>query len=193
MPNTAKSLLLLTLIFSVAISFELSAPLAQAQTNDIYRIGANDVLSIYVWKEEELTRDVVVMPDGNIHFPLIGELRAQGKTVGELKSEMTKNLTDYIDAPAVTVMVVDQRSQVIYTVGKLMQPGPYPLAPNMTVLQAISAAGGFTEWADTKEITIVRNKDGKQVLIPFNYNDVTSGKKIEQNITLKPGDTIVVP
>jgi polysaccharide export outer membrane protein len=176
----------------ILISFNMPST-SGAQDTDTYRIGADDVLSIYVWKEEELSRDVVVMPDGNIHFPLIGEMKAEGKTVGELKAEMTQKLTDYIDAPAVTVMVVNQRSQVVYTVGKLMQPGPYPLAPNMTVLQAISAAGGFTEWADTKEITVIRTEGGRQVIIPFNYNDVTSGKKVEQNIELKPGDTIVVP
>ena len=178
--------------FAFAISFELSAPLAEAQT-ETYRIGANDVLSIYVWKEEELSRDVIVMSDGNIHLPLVGEIRAQGKTVTDLKSEISQKLKDYIDAPAVTVMVVDQRSRVVYTIGKLIQPGPYPLAPNMTVLQALSAAGGFTEWADTKNIVVYRLEGEKQVLIPFNYNDVTSGKKIEQNIFLKPGDTIVVP
>lgn len=158
-----------------------------------YQIGPDDVLNIFVWKEAELTRDVTVMADGRISFPLIGEIMAQGKTVGELKEIITTKLKNYIDAPEVTIIVNESRSRRIYTMGNVTNPGPYSLAPNMTVLQAISAAGGFAEWADPKNILIIRREGDKEVQLEFNYKEVIAGKKIEQNITLKPNDTIVVP
>ncbi len=158
-----------------------------------YRIGPNDVLNIYVWREPDLTRDVTVMADGRITFPLIGEVVAAGKTVAELKQIITEKLQKYVTAPEVTVIVNESRSQIIYTIGKLNNPGPYPLTPGMTVLQALSAAGGFAEWADTKNIVIVRREGGKEVQLKFNYKEFISGKNLGQNILLKPGDTIVVP
>lgn len=176
----------------------LLLPVAEGETRAAeevphYRIGPSDVLSIYVWKEEELTRDVTVMSDGRISFPLIGEVMAEGRSVTELKEIITDRLKNYIDAPEVTVLVDQSLSRRIYTIGKVTEPGPYPLAPGMSVIQALSAAGGFTEWADTKEILIIRRQGEKEVQIPFNYNAYTDGDNIEQNILLKPGDTIVVP
>ncbi|MBW1716803.1 MAG: polysaccharide biosynthesis/export family protein [Deltaproteobacteria bacterium] len=162
-------------------------------TSSHYRIGPNDILHIYVWKEPDLTRDVTVMADGRITFPLIGEIQASGKTVGELKQVITQKLKKYVTAPEVTVIVNESRSRTIYTIGKLNRPGPYPLVPGMTVLQALSTAGGFAEWADTKNIIIVRRKGNKEVQLHFNYKDFISGKNLSQNILLKPNDTIVVP
>jgi polysaccharide export outer membrane protein len=158
-----------------------------------YQIGPDDILNIFVWREAELTRDVTVMADGKISFPLIGDIMVQGKTVAELKDIITTKLKNFIDAPEVTIIVNESRSRRIYTLGNVRAPGPYPLAPNMTVLQALSAAGGFAEWADTKNILIIRREGGKESQLNFNYKDVVSGKKIEQNIILKPNDTIVVP
>ncbi len=158
-----------------------------------YRIGPSDILNIYVWKEAELTQDVTVMADGRITFPLIGEVMAKGRTVSELKKVIAEKLRNYVTAPEVTVIVKESRSRRIYTIGKLNRPGPYPLEPGMTVLQALSTAGGFTEWADTKNILIVRRDAGKEVQIHFNYKEFTSGKNLGQNILLKPNDTIVVP
>ncbi len=158
-----------------------------------YQIGPNDVLSIYVWKEPELTRDVTVTPDGKISFPLIGEVFAEGKNVIELKQVITEKLQKFVTAPEVTVIVRESRSQIIYTIGKVTKPGPYPLSADMTVLQALSAAGGFAEWADTKHVLIIRRKGGKETQFKFNYNEYTSGDNLGQNIRLKPGDTIVVP
>lgn len=158
-----------------------------------YQIGPDDILNIFVWKEAELTRDVTVMADGKISFPLIGDIIVQGKTVAELKDIITTKLKNFIDAPEVTIIVNESRSRRIYTIGNVKAPGPYPLAPNMTVLQALSAAGGFAEWADTKNILIIRREGGKEAQLNFNYKDVVAGKKIEQNIMLKPNDTIVVP
>ena len=182
------------LFLILLLGFVVSAGTAGAQAPDSsYRIGPNDILNIYVWKEKELTQDVTVLPDGRISFPLIGEVVAQGHTVTDLKKAITDKLQNFVTAPEVTVIVKETRSQVVYTIGKLMRPGPYPLAPNMTVMQALSAAGGFTEWADTKNILIVRREGGKETQLRFNFKEFTAGEKLEQNILLKPGDTLVVP
>lgn len=170
----------------------LSSP-ALAEKDPHYLIGPPDLLEIYVWKEPELTREVIVMSDGRITYPLIGEVMAEGRTATQLKEAISEKLKDFVTAPEVTVIVKESRSRNIYTVGKLNRPGPYPLAPEMTVLQALSTAGGFAEWADTKDILIMRREDGKEKQIPFNYKDFLSGKNPEQNILLQPGDTIVVP
>jgi polysaccharide export outer membrane protein len=166
---------------------------AQASVPPSYQIGPNDVLSIHVWKEEDLSRDVTVTPDGKISFPLIGEMVAEGRTVTELKKSISDKLLNFVTAPEVTVIVKESRSRVIYTIGKVQRPGPQPLAPDMTVMQALSAAGGFAEWADTKNVLIVRKVGGKETKIKFNFKEFTGGDNLDQNIVLKPGDTIVVP
>jgi polysaccharide export outer membrane protein len=178
------------------ILLALSVPSAPVFAEDVppsYQIGPNDELNIYVWKEPELTRDVTVMSDGRITFPLIGEIMTRGRSVTEVQEVMADRLKKFIEAPEITVMVKASRSKVIYTIGKLNKPGPYSLTPDMTVLQALSTAGGFAEWAEEKSIIIVRREGDKEVKLPFNYKDVVFGKSLEQNILLKPGDTIVVP
>jgi len=165
-----------------------------AQTElPVYQIGPNDILNIHVWQEAELTRDVTVMPDGRISFPLIGNILAQGRTVIELKKIITRKLKNFITAPEVTVIVNESLSRIIYVIGKVDESGPYPLAPDMTVLQALSTAGGFTQWTDRKNILVVRRQGEKEIQLRFNYKEFVSGKNIEQNIFLKPNDTIVVP
>jgi len=168
-------------------------PIAIAKSESpYYRIGPKDVLNILVWKEEELTRDVTVMADGRISLPLIGSIMAQGKTVSELKDVITKELKNFIDTPQVSVIVNESHSR-IYTIGNVTTPGPYPLEANMTVLQALSTAGGFTEWADTKDILVIRRQDEKEEQYHFNYKEFIGGKNLEQNIVLQANDTIVVP
>ena len=166
---------------------------APEQKESYYKIGANDVLNIFVWNEAELTQDISVMPDGRIIFPMIGEVMAKGRSAVELKDIITEKLKAYVSNPEVTVMVRQSNSRQIYTIGKLNAPGPYPLAPDMTVLQALSAAGGFTEWAETKDIIVVRRVNNKETILQFNYQAFIEGKNIKQNILLEPGDTIVVP
>jgi polysaccharide export outer membrane protein len=179
---------------AAAVGVLLFGSEAFAQASEAsYKIGPNDILNIFVWKEVELTRDVTVMPDGKITYPLIGEITAQGRTASELKKDITDKLQNFVTAPEVTVIVKESRSQVIYTIGKLTRPGPYPLAPGMTVMQALSAAGGFAEWADTKNILIVRRDGGKEAQLRFNFKEFTSGENLQQNILLNPGDTLVVP
>ena len=153
--------------------------IAQEEPPD-YLIGPKDILNIHVWREPELTRDVTVTPDGRITFPLIGNIMAQGKTVTELKEIITKKLKNFVTAPEVTVIVNESRSRKIYVIGQVNAPGPYPLAPDMTVLQALSTAGGFTQWADRKNILVVRRQGEKEIQLHFNYKEYVSRKVTTQ-------------
>jgi polysaccharide biosynthesis/export protein len=192
--NAIFSLLLLSIIFTCHIcSAEDKANTQNESSPSHYLISANDILNIFVWKEADFTRDVTVMPDGRIIFPLIGEIEAQGKTVTGLKNEITEKLKAFISSPEVTVMIKATQAKHVYTIGKIGKPGLYQLEPSMTILQVLSTAGGFTEWADTKNVLIVRRKDNKEVMYRFNYPDFTSGKDLGQNIVLEPNDTIIVP
>jgi polysaccharide export outer membrane protein len=146
-----------------------------------------------VWKEPDLTQEIIVMPDGRITFPMAGEVMARGKTVMELQYQITEKLSDYLTAPEVTVILRESRSRWIYTIGQVNHPGPYVLEPDTSVLQALSMAGGFAEWADQKQILIVRRQDNKELFFLFNYREYISGKNLEQNILLQPNDTIIVP
>jgi polysaccharide biosynthesis/export protein len=188
---------LLLLSLSILINDISSAeenPAAQnTSASSRYLIGPDDLLNIFVWKETELTQDVTVMPDGRITYPLIGEIEAQGLTVTDLRNKVVEKLKSFISSPEVTVIIKESRSRRIYTVGSLTRSGPYQLQPSMTVLQALSLAGGFTEWADKKSIMIVRRDKNKEVMFRFNYPEFISGKNLEQNILLEANDTIVVP
>ncbi len=158
-----------------------------------YIIGPMDVLEIQVWKEPDFSRQVLVRPDGKITLPLIGDILASGMNTMGLKALLTEKLRDFVSKPDVTVIVLESRSKNFYIIGKINLPGTYPLNPDMTVLQAISVAGGLGEWADKDSIRIIRRSGGKEEVIHFDYNKVISGKSLEQNILLKPNDTIVVP
>ena len=158
-----------------------------------YVIGPQDVLDINVWKEPELSRTVPVRPDGRISLPLLKDVQAAGLTPNQLAAHITQGLTEFIAGPDVTVIVTTTNSQRIYIVGEMMRPGTYPLSPGMTVLQALSNAGGFTQFASTKNIYVLRQENEKHVKFPFNFKEVIKGKRSEQNISLKTGDTIIVP
>jgi polysaccharide export outer membrane protein len=159
-----------------------------------YVIGEQDMLDINVWKEPELSRVVPVRPDGKISLPLINDVQAAGLTPMQLATVITEKLRGkFVKEPQVTVVVTAINSQRIYLVGEINRAGAYPMLPNMTVLQALANAGGFSQFANLKNIYVLRNEDGKQVRYPFNYKEVIKGQKSEQNIILKPGDTIVVP
>ena len=158
-----------------------------------YKIGPQDVLRIDVWKEPEITRSVPVRPDGKITLPLLNDVQAVGLTPAELAHVIRDGLKKYITDPQVTVSLEQINSQRVYVTGEVTRPGAFPLLPNMTVLQALTSAGGFTQFAKLKGIYVLRMEDGKQVKHVFNYRDVINGKKSEENIQLQPGDTIVVP
>lgn len=187
----AKTLVILFAAF--ALVFPLSSAFSQEAPASAYIIGPGDLLAINVWKELDLTMEVTVLPDGRINFPLVGEVMAEGRSLSELKDIMTKGLARFLSAPEVTVILKESKRRRIYTLGKLLNPGPYPLDPGMSVLQALSVAGGFAEWADTKNIHILRYVNGQEERLKFNYNDFLSGKGEERNLALRPGDIIVVP
>jgi polysaccharide export outer membrane protein len=161
--------------------------------NSNYVIGAEDVLNISVWKEPEITRTVPVRPDGKISLPLLNDVRAAGRTPMQLSAVITKRLKKYLADPQVTVIVTEINSQRYYIMGEVLRAGAYPLLPNMTILQALSGAGGFTPYAKLSDIYLLRTVDGKQERFPFNYKDVIKGSKAGENRMLKAGDTIIVP
>ncbi len=165
----------------------------QQKSQDEYVIGAGDNLSIQVWREPNLSGNFTVRPDGKITFPLLNDIKAEGLTPLQLKKVIESGLTKYISAPVVTVVVTSANSKNIFVMGKVNNPGKYPLTGPTTVLQALAQAGGLAEWAKGDEIVILRTENGKQRKIEFDYDDVSKGKHLEQNIFLKPGDTIVVP
>lgn len=170
------------------------APAAVAATTDAsYKIGPQDVLKVDVWKEVELTRAVPVRPDGKISLPLLNDVQAAGLTAMELANNISEGLKKFINNPQVTVTVIEINSRRIYVNGEVTRPGAFSLLPNMTVLQALTSAGGFTQFARTNKIYVLRTEGDKQVKHPFNYKEVVNGKRPEDNIVLQPGDTIVVP
>jgi len=159
-----------------------------------YVIGLEDVLAVSVWREPELSiKEVVVRPDGKITLPLINDIQASGLTADQLQERITERLKDFIASPNVTVVVVRIVSQRVSILGEVGQPGVYPLASPMTVLELLARAGGLREYAKKKDIRIVRKEGGREVTFKFNYKEVSEGKKLSQNITLKSGDIVIVP
>jgi polysaccharide export outer membrane protein len=156
-------------------------------------IGPEDMLDISVWKEPDVSRVVPVRPDGRISLPLINDVQAAGLSPQQLAVSVTEKLKKYLNDPQVTVIVTAINSQRVFVVGEVLRAGAFPMLPGMTVLQALSSAGGFTTFADVKKIHVVRTRNGKNVEIPFNYRDVLRGDNPGQNVKLEPGDTIVVP
>src|SRR5580693_7356359 len=157
-----------------------------------YVLGSDDQLHITVWKEADFSVTLPVRPDGKISLPLINDIQAAGLTPMELRDSITEKLKKYIADPRVTVVVTAMNSQRIFVTGEVVHSGPMNLLPQMTVLQALAQAG-FTQFASLKAIYLLRTQNGKQQKLPFNYKDVVKGNHPEQNIFLKPGDTLVVP
>ena len=171
-----------------------TAAAAPAPTPDSdYKIGPQDVLRIDVWKEPDISRTIPVRPDGKITLPLLNDVQAAGMTAMQLASQLRESFSKYLTNPQVTITVTEINSRRVYITGEVAHAGALPLLPNMTVLQALSSAGGFTQFAKLKSIYVLRTEDGKQVKHPFNYKEVVKGNLPEQNILLQPGDTIVVP
>jgi len=186
------------LLLGVLICLAAAVPAAAADTampaiGQSYLIGPGDVLEISVWKEEALTKLVTVLPDGKISFPLIGETMATGKTVAQLKDEIETRLARYVPDPVLSVSIYQMNSLNIYVVGKVNQPGRFALNANADVLQALAMAGGLNSFAKRGQIKVFRKQDGNTKIFDFDYDDVTDGKKLDQNIQLVRGDVIVVP
>lgn len=158
-----------------------------------YVIGPGDVLDISVWKDEALTRTVVVLPDGKISFPLVGEVNAGGKTVAQLKQELEKKLARFVPDMVLSVEVKQCNSMLIYVIGRVNSPGRFVLNANVNVLQALAMAGGLNPFAKKDGIKIFRYEGEKTVIFPFRYSDVIDGDHLEQNMWLRQGDLILVP
>jgi len=174
-----------------AVATEVSKPAATTDGN--YIIGPQDVLDISVWKEPEVSRVVPVRPDGKISLPLLNDVQAAGLTPAALAAQITESLKKYVTSPQVTVIVTTINSQRVYISGEVVRPGAFPMLPGMTVMQALTSAGGFTPFAKMKSIYVLREEGGKRAKYPFNYKQVVNGKNTDQDIQLKAGDTIVVP
>ncbi len=158
-----------------------------------YLIGADDVLSVIYWKDDTMTRDVVVRPDGRISLPLLNDVQASGLTVTQLGARLTEDSKKFIEDPNVTIVVKAINSRKVSITGEVAKPGVYQLSGVTTVLDLISLAGGLRDYADSKNIVVIRTENGKPVSHKFNYKEIASGKNLRQNIELKPGDMIVVP
>lgn len=164
-----------------------------AQSATQYVIGPEDVLEVNVWDEARFSRPVPVRPDGKISLPLLNDIQAAGLTPLQLAAVITEMLRKFVSQPQVTVTVTAATSQRVYILGEVARPGPTPLLPNMTILQAIASAGGISQFANQKRIYLLRTENGKQSRFPFNYKQAIREDTMKQNILLKPGDTIVVP
>ncbi len=171
----------------------LVMPLTAAAQDDAYRIGPEDVLEISVWKEDALKKEVLVRPDGDISFPLAGDLHVAGRTVAEVREELGKRIEKYIPDPVVSVLVNRVASNKIYVIGRVAKPGDFAAGRYVDVLQALSMAGGLTPFADEKDIRVIRKQGGKDLVMPFDFRAVSRGQKLEQNIRLQGGDVVVVP
>jgi len=158
-----------------------------------YTLGAEDVLIISVWKDEHLTREVVVRPDGAISFPLVGDVPAAGRTVEEVRADIGKRLTKFIANPQLSVTLTKVLSYRIYVLGRVNKPGEFMVGHKADVLQALSLAGGLTPFAAENDIRIMRRVNGEQQIFPFRYGEAKKGKGLEQNIVLQRGDVVMVP
>ena len=159
-----------------------------------YVIGAEDIISINVWKEPEMSRQVPVRPDGMISLPLLGDVKASGLTPLQLQDLLTEDMKKLISDPQVTVIVNEVHSLTFNIVGEVNRPGYYPLTRRMTILDAIAMSGGFKDFAKVKKIYVLRtDAGGQQEKLPFNYKNVIKGKNTNENVELQPRDTIVVP
>ena len=158
-----------------------------------YVIGPDDVLQVLFWREKDHSAEVVVRPDGMISLPLINDVHVVGLTPDQLRDKVTELAKKYIEDPTVSIIVKTINSRKVFITGQVAKPGPYALGAPTTVLQLIAMAGGLGDFADQKNIAIMRTEGGKQVRYKFNYRDVIKGKNLKQDILLKPGDTVIVP
>jgi polysaccharide biosynthesis/export protein len=158
-----------------------------------YLIGPGDLLDIYVWKDDALSRTVTVLPDGKISFPLVGEMIASGKTVAQLKKEIEAKIVRFLPEPVLTLEVKQVNSQMVFVIGRVNAPGRFLLNSTVNVLQALALAGGCNPFADKSKIKVIRNEGDKARIFRFDYDEVVNKDRLEENISLKRGDVIVVP
>ena len=202
--RTASTLLLIAALASVTVasgdellaSAKTRAPSQAASVPPSvpeYHVQPGDMLSVSVWKETDLTLEVLVRPDGGLSFPLVGDVAAKGKSIAALREEFTERLKRYIPNPVVTVAAKTINGNRIFVLGKVQKPGEYPFGEAVDVMQALSLAGGTTSFAALNDIVILHRENGQLRAIPFRYGEVEHGRGLAQNILLQSGDTVVVP
>ena len=158
-----------------------------------YRIQPGDVLQVSVWKEPDLERDVLVRPDTGLSFPLVGDISAAGKSVEELRQEISERIARFIPDPVVAVAVTQTLGNKVYVIGKVNRPGEFVMNRRVDVMQALSMAGGANAFAALRKIKVLRRLGDRTTVIPFDYAQIERGEDLEQNIVLQPGDVVVVP
>jgi polysaccharide export outer membrane protein len=181
---------------SVALALVLAlapTPHAYAQQQPDYTVNPGDVLDVAVWKEEDLTKSVIVRPDGKFSFPLVGELNALNRTVAQIQTDIGNKLKPYIPDPVVSVAVKSLDGCKIYVIGQVNKPGSYTMNPRINVLQALSIAGGVTPFASTNDIMVLRGTGNVQHALQFRYGEVVKGRNLNQNVLLESGDVVIVP
>ena len=185
------------LLFLMAAAALATATAATAQDtaapDESYKVLPGDVLTVSVWREEDLQLDVLVRPDGAFSFPLAGDISARNRSVLELQQELTTRLSRYISDPVITVSVKEVLGNKIYVIGQVTRPGVFVVNPQVDVLQALSMAGGTTPFASLNNIKVLRRSGKAQSALSFRYEDVVKGKDLQQNIMLQSGDVVVVP
>ena len=188
-PQVQKCFIVCVLFFTLSMP---AIALAEEGTAE-YKIGVGDILRINTWKEPDLTLDAaMVRSDGMITFPLLDDVKAEGLTTMELKTIIEKKLTEYVEAPNVTLTLANPVSQRFYILGEVINTGEYPITKKLTVMQAFALAGGFTEWASKNSILLIRRVDGKEQTITIKYKNILKGD-FSKDIALKADDTIIVP
>ena len=169
-----------------------AAPPRVPQPTD-YIIGTDDELSITFWRDKDMSSEVVVRPDGKVTLPLINDIQAAGLTPDQLRERLNTEAARFLENPSASVFVKAINSRKVFITGEVQKPGPYPLTGPMTVLQLIATAGGLKDFAKRSEIVIMRSEGSKLVSFSFDYEAISKRNKLEQNIILKPGDTVLVP
>ena len=164
-----------------------------AETSVPYTLNQGDILEISVWGEESLQKEVKVLPDGSVSFPLVGRVEVANVSSTEVEKRITEKLKVYLPDPQVTVTVSNIEGNRAYIIGKVLRPGPFLLTGPMTIMQALSLAGGLDRFADLDDIKVLRGVGSAQNVIPVNYHKLIKGKSLESNILLNTGDTILVP
>jgi polysaccharide export outer membrane protein len=197
--NTGRGRIALHIFFASVLGWCLTVQAAvpgwsaESPAGPDYLLGPEDVISISVWKDEHLTKEVVVRPDGMVSFPLVGDVPAAGRTVEDLRLDIAKRLTRYIPSAHVSVSLTKLLSYRIYVLGRVAKPGEFMVGHHTDVLQALSLAGGLTPFAAENDIKIMRRTNGEELVFEFRYGDAKKGKDLKQNILLQRGDVVMVP
>ena len=192
MTLTAIRNLVVSLVLGISV-LGAAVPAAAEEPSADYQIKPGDVLMVNVWKEQDLTLEVLVRPDGKFSFPLAGDIDAAGQSAEQVRQALISKISSFIPDAAATVMVKNIEGNRAYVVGKVSRPGPVIMSNQTNVMQALAMAGGTVQFAELKHIVILRGQGGAQTAIEFNYDEVQNGEALEQNVVLQPGDVVVVP